>query len=107
VKKEPPDGHSSGGKAELYTQVIIALSLVGRQPAAFAVPSRGFDLDQVERAFKPPSVYVSVYVCRAALLVCPFWAAGSFGLPLSEDRGQQDRRAEEAQGPSEHHAAMR
>ena len=41
---------------QLHTQVIIALSLVGRQPAAFAVPSRGFDLDQVERAFKPPSV---------------------------------------------------
>ena len=26
---------------QLHTQVIIALSLVGRQPAAFAVPSRG------------------------------------------------------------------
>ena len=28
----------SAVNAELYTQVIIALSLVGRQPAAFACP---------------------------------------------------------------------
>jgi len=34
----------------------------------FAVPSRGFDLDQVELTFKT----ASVYVCGAALLVCPF-----------------------------------
>src|SRR3974377_490564 len=37
----------------------------------FAVRSRGFDLDQVERVFKPPSAYVCMYVSGAALLVLP------------------------------------
>ena len=36
------------------------------QPGLFAVPSRGFDLDQVERALKTPSAYVCVYVCGAS-----------------------------------------
>ena len=40
-------------------------------PGLFAVRSRGFDLDQVERAFKPPSAYDCMYV-----------RGGSFGLPL-------------------------
>ena len=45
----------------------IPTALAKCPPRLFAVQSRGFDLDQVERALKASSVYV----CGAALLVCP------------------------------------
>jgi len=55
-------------KSELHDQGRLA-------PASrlelFAVPSRRFDLDQVERAFKTPSAYVCMYV-RGGSFGCPF-----------------------------------
>jgi hypothetical protein len=64
-EKKPPDGHSSGGKAELYTKV---LSLVGRQRAAFACPLAWVLIWIRLSVLKAPSVYL----CWMALLVCPF-----------------------------------
>jgi hypothetical protein len=50
VKKEPPDGHSSGGKAEPLYEGDYCVESGWPSTGSFCMSARvGFDLDQVER----------------------------------------------------------